>query len=586
MKRTTMKTLIIAGVLMTAVAGLPATARASSLYDALQELYNGSNSNTNTNSNTNSYLNGSSNSGYGGTGSFGGTATNRGNAYYAINQPQQQTVIIRDISGNNVTDVSGNTAAAQAAAAAAASLAAQNTIMDTYPIGPTVADISMSELFHENYGVYEERITDGYSVYTNVSNGSITDRPVIFDVPNGVTVSMTRDGNRVDFANRSAIEREGYYVLMLYIVGDETLDQAFSKQTVSRAKFRFRIQYEEGIAGFSANEENRAPEEEQLPQDFSAIIDQEIQESEGVPVEPPIEEVMPAEEQIIQDTTEEAKPVVVSRYSNGIETAWDDASGYYSNTLRTGTAFFTSAVDGAVTNDPVMVQTSDRITYELYRNGKAEENFTPGEYITESGSYALYPSEDSPAFAQAYGEEKPVLRFRIVDAAQPVRDLGILNAPAGTTITEVSVNGVPAEKNVFLSENTLNLDQDGEYTVAMSTEAGMKKLVVNVDKTAPRFTVTTKPNLATINYLSSDVSRVMVWRGDDLVNDGNVITTVSSAGRYTMTVFDQAGNSSTQSFVVNYKINAAAVIAILIVLGLLAGLGVFVYKVRSSVNVR
>lgn len=576
MKKVMWKTILSGGVLAAALMLSTTQAHASSLYNTLQELYNG------TSSTTTSLTGGSGSSGSSSNSGFGSTASSGyGNISYAINQPtiqQQQQQQKKDVSGN---DVSGNSTTAATV---------QNLLMDTAPIGPTVADAAMSELYHENYGVYEERLTEGYSIYTNVSNGSITDRPVIFDVPSGVTVSMTRDGNRADFNNRSAMEREGYYVLLFYIVDDETRDEPFSKQNISRGKFRFRIQYDEGINGYAAAELTDR-QQEATPEDFSSFIEGELEESEGQeqsePEAPALEmpEVTPAEEQVMEQT-EEAKPLLTPvAYSNGIETTYDAASGYYNNTLRTGSGFLTNFKNGTVTNDPVIVKASDTITYEVYRGGQPMEEFIPDEYLTEAGSYEIYPVEDSSAYAQAYPSEKPVLRFRIVDTAAPVSDLGVLNAPEGTVYTDVRLDGETADASIFRNEKTLNLEKDGTYLVSMTSEAGESDLVVMVDKTAPRFSVATKPNLASIAYQSSDVSRVMVYRGNDLVNNGNVVSTITEPGRYSMTVFDRAGNSTTQSFVINYRINAGAVIAILIVIGLMVALGVFIYKVRSSVKV-
>ena len=42
--------------------------------------------------------------------------------------------------------------------------------METEVIGPTVQDASLSELYHEDYKVYEERLGDDYTIYANVKN--------------------------------------------------------------------------------------------------------------------------------------------------------------------------------------------------------------------------------------------------------------------------------------------------------------------------------------------------------------------------------------------------------------------------------
>lgn len=45
--------------------------------------------------------------------------------------------------------------------------------METEPVGPTVNDVSLEEIYHEDYKVYEERLSDTYTIYANVKNGEI-----------------------------------------------------------------------------------------------------------------------------------------------------------------------------------------------------------------------------------------------------------------------------------------------------------------------------------------------------------------------------------------------------------------------------
>ena len=559
-------------VMAAAIALNASNARASSgssLYDALQSLYGGNSQGSS--SGGNSYSSGYS-SGYGSQNQSSGQDS-RGQNFYAINQQSVDAQYQRDLSAN---DVSGNNVVQK-----------RNYVLDSSPIGPTVEDISLSELFHENYGVYEERITDAYSVYTNVSNGSITDRPVIFDVPAGVTVSMTRDGKRAEFANRTAIQSEGYYVLMMYVVKDEGLDEVFARQTVSRAKFRFRIQYNSGIAGYAAKGTTESAE--QTEQDFTSLLENElIGENEGTEN---TDSEMSAEEQIIsqgepaEEEKAEEEPVVVPRRSSTrLDTEYDAASGYYRNILKTGSSFLTSVVNGTVTNSPVMIQSSDTVKYELYRDNEPVEGFTPGEYITETGSYALYPYEETQDYTVSYGSDRPVLRFRILGGT--VNDLGILTAPENASFTEVLYNDEPADERVFISPTVLNLERDGTYVVTMDSEAGESEITVNIDNTPPKFNVTTQPNRASISWVSDDVENTVLYRGSDLVSDQGIVSVVTDPGRYTITAYDRAGNQSTQSFNVTYRINVAAVIAIIIVIGLAVALIIFLRKIRTDVTVR
>ncbi|MBQ4241538.1 MAG: hypothetical protein II732_01850, partial [Lachnospiraceae bacterium] len=120
--------------------------------------------------------------------------------------------------------------------------------METEPIGPEVADTELDELYHEDYKVYEERLGD-YTIYANVKNGGMTNRPVVIDVPKGVGATMKKDGSDISFVSKEVIEGEGAYVLDLFVGSDEDDFANFSDQTFLRAKFRFRIQYNTGVNG-------------------------------------------------------------------------------------------------------------------------------------------------------------------------------------------------------------------------------------------------------------------------------------------------------------------------------------------------
>ena len=119
----------------------------------------------------------------------------------------------------------------------------------------------------------------------------------------------------------------------------------------------------------------------------------------------------------------------------------------------------------------------------------------------------------------------------------------------------------------------------------MDDEAGSREFTLIYDGTQPFFTVSTEPNKATITYLSSDISRCVLYRNNEVVEDTGVIKEVTQPGKYTIYVYDTAGNRTQSQFMVHYRINAAAVIAIFGILALIAGVAVYIIRIRKNVKV-
>ena len=69
------------------------------------------------------------------------------------------------------------------------------------------------------------------------------------------------------------------------------------------------------------------------------------------------------------------------------------------------------------------------------------------------------------------------------------------------------------------------------------------------------------------------------------ISDPQIVDSVTKSGKYRLVVFDAAGNSSESEFTVRYRINAAAVIAILAVMGIIAGVLIYVLRMKKNVKV-
>ena len=456
--------------------------------------------------------------------------------------------------------------------------------METEPVGPTVNDVSLEEIYHEDYKVYEERLSDTYTIYANVKNGAITNRPVVIDVPRGVGASLKRDGTDIDFESKQVIETEGAYVLTLFVVETQEDFQAFSTQTVSRARFRFRIQYKTGVNGVvgSEGDGNDVVEEgTDSLSEYAALVEGTLPE-DMLPDDFVYEESQDLMEQgTASGNSAPAAPMLVD--GKAFESSFDTEMGYYRNTLKTGDVFYTNVPNGAYTNEAVLVQESPDLQMKLYREGELIEGYQPGNYITVTGSYALELSRDDASFKLEYNARKPVFYFRIL--GDPVSDAGIINAPQGATFRSVRHDGEDTGKSLFLSDTALHIEEDGTYEVTVDDEAGSREFTLIYDGTQPFFTVSTEPNKATISYLSSDISRCVLYRNNEVVEDTGVIKEVTQPGKYTIYVYDTAGNRTQSQFMVHYRINAAAVIAIFGILALIAGVAVYIIRIRKNVKV-
>ena len=75
-------------------------------------------------------------------------------------------------------------------------------------------------------------------------------------------------------------------------------------------------------------------------------------------------------------------------------------------------------------------------------------------------------------------------------------------------------------------------------------------------------------------------------RGNELISEGQLVQRVTQAGRYQLTVRDRAGNETVTNFSVQYRINAFAIIAIVMVVALIAAIVLLLRRAGTKVRVR
>ena len=466
--------------------------------------------------------------------------------------------------------------------------------METVPIGPTVTTAALEETYHADYKVYEEKLGSSYTIFSNVKNGGVTKRPVVIDVPTGVGTSMKKDGSDIPFVSKKTIAAEGTYVLDLFVSDTSDAMEPFSKRNYLRAKFRFRIQYNKGVGGVIGEDYSKEDDESEISATESSSEDNPLNLPEEL-LRNDTEETMLPEDMLPDDFVfeetdedeeekekEEEKPEKPLEID--ISSSYDSETGYYKNTLLNGDSFYSSLPNGSLTNEGVLIQEAEGLKYTAFRNGKEYEDFALGDYTSEEGSYTIYISKPGDsAFEKSYPDRIPAFRFRIISGA--VYDIGIINAPENTKIRSARYNGLDIEDKMLLTDERLRLDGDGDYEITFEDEAGSREVYFTLDTEQPLFAVQTMPNEAAISYYSKDISRVVLNRGNTVVSDGGPVYSVKKTGNYTIYVYDKAGNMSYADFTVTYMLNTAAVIAIISVLLLIAGLTAYMIRIKRKVKV-
>lgn len=460
--------------------------------------------------------------------------------------------------------------------------AAQNTVQDlgvavqeaieeekkTGFTGPSVKEVELTQIYHEAYKTYELSMAGQYFLYSNVANGGMTHEPVMIDIPANVTYIMEKDGLPYEYISQQYISEKGTYVMKL--MGIENKDAPLSEQKEYQAMFRFRIQdpplMEETLEAVEeAAKETVNPlwGDTYISTEIPVLAPSEIEkdsDKETKPMEETTDTEIPSDEDLA-DVPE--SNVLVER-----EQDYDRTTGNYTVTLENGKQLTTSVPEGYVGSDSVYLKVSDGdvITTTLYKNDEKIE-FVNGESITENGRYRVEMDGYSYFFT----------------LAQEVGQMDYYPAPTGMEFSEVRLDG---EAIPLASDQYVEMSEDGIYGFTMKGDSGERiEVTLRKDTTAPEMSVMVNKSTAAIQYLSDDIKTI------ELVKDGKPVsgfngTSIAEPGSYTLTIYDGAGNSSSANFSLKYQMNFYAVMAIILVILAIAGIGGFAVYTKKNTKVR
>lgn len=223
-----------------------------------------------------------------------------------------------------------------------------------------------------------------------------------------------------------------------------------------------------------------------------------------------------------------------------------------------------SVADGMITNNIVSIETDLLTDFSLYKDGEIAE-ITDLSKIDELGNYVLL-----------YGGKK-VLEFKIVGEYST---LEFFYMPEGFYVKDVLIDGEPAEYDY----NVVPMTTEGVYEVTYVCEATNRTYLFRtcVDRTAPVLTLDEldKKGRAKgpVDLTDREIgSYVKVVLDGKEVEEQDVLT---KSGKYTVTIYDLAGNSTTYNFTIMLYFNMSSTVFMLLILAVV--IGVVAYIVVSA----
>ena len=444
--------------------------------------------------------------------------------------------------------------------------------------GPVVKKVNLGERYHADYKTYELSMADLFFMYANVGNGGITHEPVAIDIPANISYTMEKDGLPYEYVSQSYISAKGTYVMKLTGIEDKELP--LSEQVEYQAVFRFRITDEPPVEETEAEEEtvsvsaggsifgNTEIPVIGMPETKPAAEDE--METEPVEETTAAEPETKAETESASETVQEITPEDPADHAVGSEReqSFELATGNYIITLENGKKITTNVPEGYIGTGTVYleVEESDVSAVTLYKNDEPVE-FVNSNSVSEYGRYRLEVDGCSYFFTLAY----------------EVGQMDYYPAPTGMDFLEVSLNG---EEVDLESDQYVKMEADGTYVIAMKGDHGERyEVTLLKDTIAPEITVTTTKSAAAIQYLSGDIEIIELVRNGEPVSGFNS-TSVTDPGNYTLTVSDKAGNSTSASFNLKYRVNIYGVLAVALVILSIAGIGAFVVYTKKNTKVR
>jgi|GEM_PF-2617027 len=463
----------------------------------------------------------------------------------------------------------------KAAALLAALFTASALSVSAFAAPPAGAETSKSESYYEavveetyngTYELYEQLMCGEIVFYTSIENGGMTPDSVTIEVPSNVDTELTKDGSPVSFKSNTPITEDGSYILKISVSGDQLMSAGDNE--VYYTVFRFRIkELPEGASTTAPDVSESVPEEKPDTPDTSSGAEDNTGDTSA-----PSESDTSAPE---EGTATEEQPSQAPEGDTTLITQMPTEDTVVLTT-KGGTEFYSNIPKGMITTEKVKLSIGSETKFELYHDGKLID-YTVGDSIIGIGKYQLFIFDDS-------GDKPAEYDFEIMN--KRVSALTEYTVPSGCVITKVLHEGSRIRSN----NSSVTLGEEGLYSVDVLFGSYSFTESFTLDNTPPEFVLDRVTDgkayggTVTIMFVSDDIDTYEVTKDGKPME--NKRSQLSEPGKYTVVVYDDAGNSTEQSFELEYRMNEMAIIS-LVLLGLLVVAAVvFVFISRKKFIIR
>lgn len=459
----------------------------------------------------------------------------------------------------------------------------------TGEVGPKVEEVVLEESYHEEFELYSESLEGRYFIYSNVGNNGMTDQPVYLDIPQNVTYTAEKDGLPFSYTTKQNVSDMGTYVFYFTAVKDPS--KPLSQQVIYETSFNFRIQPKpagtdkESAAGqdssgygsvspqYGLQNTEETTEGNTLDTENKNVMEPASEPEEDMAGEAAEEAAFSKDVQIPEDG--ETAENVNTGNTGFYDESYNRETGFYKISLQENKYFQSGVPNGMLSNLPVIMDFAgmgkEEETITVYRDGQLyvmPENNT----FAESGSYTLLLTA---------GMENYVYSFKVLGNAQS--DLDSYTVPVVMTVTSLKKDGLDIAMD---EEYRLDFTEDGIYDLQMANEEGViSSLSLTIDHQPPEFDITVQNHIAMFSFQSADIADIEVTVNGNTEHYPELYQ-LSTPGRYTVKVSDNAGNYSTKSVTLTKKFNPAGLIAVVIIIGMIVVAVFFIKRTKKNFNVK
>lgn len=425
------------------------------------------------------------------------------------------------------------------------------------------------------YGMYEEVLANQVAFYSNVSNGDIVEHAVTLEFPNTVSVNLEKDGNKEEFTAGEDITAAGKYSLTIMVNGNDLLGG--SENEVYYGMFRFWI-VEPSTDEVSVE---ASSEEPPVPDNETSNYEEITAESGG--------------DAFTAETEDAGEPEVTAEAGNdgdgtseNMQLPKTDKGKHITQYLTDGgvlvitdndTEFTCNIPAGMLTTGSVVFDLSDlgSARYIMMLNGQELTGYEYQSALSNPGDYTLFIDD---------GDSSDPVEFGFTILGEYAGGLTQYTVPSGCTIESAKFNG----RDIRPNGNSVDIGEEGEYSFRVKCGALTFNEQFTLDNTPPEFVVNGldedgKADNGTvfIEFSSDDIFDYTVVRNGNTYRKTLEIT---EPGSYTVTVFDRAGNSTSQSFEIVYHMDVMAVVTIILGGCIIVGGAVFFIITRKRFVIR